>query len=51
MMDLVQQFRGAGKTDAVESWVTRGPNKALSSDECNALGCCAKHFWRARPDS
>ena len=33
MMDLVQQFRGAGKTDAVESWIARGPNEAVSSDQ------------------
>jgi uncharacterized protein YidB (DUF937 family) len=30
MMDLVQQFRGAGKADAVDSWVARGPNEAVS---------------------
>src|SRR5687767_13180259 len=33
MMDLVNQFRGAGKADAVDSWVARGPNKAVSSQE------------------
>lgn len=33
MMDLVQQFRGAGKSDAVESWVARGPNETVSPGE------------------
>jgi uncharacterized protein YidB (DUF937 family) len=33
MMDLVRQFRGAGKTEAVESWVARGPNEPVSPDE------------------
>ncbi|MDP1965698.1 MAG: YidB family protein [Reyranella sp.] len=33
MMDLVQQFRGAGKTAAVESWVARGPNETVSPGE------------------
>ena len=33
MMDLVHQFRGAGKTDAVESWIGRGPNETVSSDQ------------------
>jgi uncharacterized protein YidB (DUF937 family) len=33
MMDLVQQFRGAGKADAVDSWVARGPNKDVSSND------------------
>jgi uncharacterized protein YidB (DUF937 family) len=37
MMDLVQQFRGAGKADAVESWVARGPNKAVSSDDLSRV--------------
>jgi len=31
LMDLVEQFRGAGKADAVDSWVNRGPNRALTS--------------------
>ena len=32
LMDLVQQFRGAGKAEAVESWVARGPNQAVSPE-------------------
>ncbi|MEO7318330.1 MAG: YidB family protein [Chthoniobacteraceae bacterium] len=37
MMDLVQQFRGAGKADAVESWVARGPNKPVSSSDLSKV--------------
>jgi len=37
MMDLVHQFRGAGKADAVDSWVARGPNKAVSSHELSKV--------------
>jgi uncharacterized protein YidB (DUF937 family) len=33
LMDLVNQFRGAGKGDAAESWIARGPNKALSPED------------------
>ena len=33
MMDLVHQFRGAGKADAMDSWIARGPNKAVSSQD------------------
>jgi uncharacterized protein YidB (DUF937 family) len=33
MMDLVQQFRGAGKTDAVDSWIAPGSNETVSSDQ------------------
>ena len=33
LMDLVHQFRGAGKGDAAESWIARGPNKAVSADD------------------
>lgn len=33
MMDLVNQFRGAGKADAVDSWVARGPNQAVSPND------------------
>lgn len=33
MMDLVQQFRGAGKTDAVDSWIAPGPNETVSADQ------------------
>ena len=32
MMDLVRQFRGAGKAETVKSWIARGPNKAVSSE-------------------
>ena len=28
-MDLVQQFRGSGKADAVDSWVARGQNQEV----------------------
>jgi uncharacterized protein YidB (DUF937 family) len=37
MMDLVQQFRGAGKADAVESWVARGPNQAMSPNDLSKV--------------
>ncbi len=37
MMDLVNQFRGAGKADAVNSWVARGPNKAVSPDDLSQV--------------
>jgi len=37
MMDLVRQFRGAGKADAVESWVARGPNQAVSSNDLSKV--------------
>lgn len=37
MMDLVNQFRGAGKADAVESWVARGPNHALSPNDLSKV--------------
>src|SRR5262245_54326860 len=33
MMDLVRQFRGAGKGDAVDSWVAHGPNHAVSPND------------------
>ena len=33
LMDLVHQFRGAGKGDAAESWISRGPNQAVSPDD------------------
>ena len=33
MMDLVQQFRGAGQANAVDSWVARGPNQIVSPNE------------------
>ena len=37
MMDLVRQFRGAGKAEAVDSWVNRGPNKAVSPNELSQV--------------
>jgi uncharacterized protein YidB (DUF937 family) len=37
MMDLVRQFRGAGKAEAVDSWVDRGPNKAVSPTELSQV--------------
>jgi len=37
MMDLVQQFRGAGKAEAVDSWVARGPNQAVSSHDLSRV--------------
>jgi len=36
-MDLVKQFRGAGKGDAAESWISRGPNKAVSPDDLSKV--------------
>ncbi len=33
MMDLVNQFLGAGKADAVNSWVARGPNQEVSPND------------------
>ena len=37
LMDLVQQFRGAGKAEAVESWVARGPNQAVSAEDLSKV--------------
>jgi uncharacterized protein YidB (DUF937 family) len=37
MMDLVRQFKGAGKAATVDSWVERGPNKAVSADELSEV--------------
>lgn len=37
MMDLVRQFRGADKGEAMESWIAPGPNKAVSSDELSRV--------------
>jgi uncharacterized protein YidB (DUF937 family) len=39
LMDLVlvQQFRGAGKADAVQSWIARGPNQALSPNDLSRV--------------
>lgn len=37
MMDLVNQFRGAGKADAVESWVSRGPNQTVSPNDLSKV--------------
>ena len=36
-MDLVNQFRGAGKADAVDSWVARGPNQAVSPNDLSKV--------------
>ena len=37
LMDLVQQFRGAGKAEAVESWVARGPNQEVSPEDLSKV--------------
>ena len=37
LMDLVQQFRGAGKADAVQSWIARGPNQAVSPSDLSKV--------------
>ncbi len=37
MMDLVQQFRGAGRADAVDSWVARGENRDVSPDDLSEV--------------
>ena len=37
MMDLVNQFRGAGKADAVDSWVARGPNQTVSPKDLSKV--------------
>lgn len=37
MMDLVNQFRGAGKADAVESWVARGTNQTVSPNDLSKV--------------
>jgi uncharacterized protein YidB (DUF937 family) len=37
MMDLVRQFRGAGRADAVDSWVARGQNKEVSPDDLSQV--------------
>ncbi len=37
MMDLVQQFRGAGRSDAVDSWVARGENREVSPDDLSEV--------------
>jgi uncharacterized protein YidB (DUF937 family) len=37
MMDLVQQFRGAGRSDAVDSWVSRGQNKDVTPDDLSQV--------------
>ena len=36
-MDLVNQFRGAGKADAVDSWVARGPNQTVSPNDLSKV--------------
>ena len=37
LMDLVGQFRGAGKGETAESWIARGPNKAVSPDDLSKV--------------
>jgi uncharacterized protein YidB (DUF937 family) len=37
MMDLVQQFRGAGRSDAVDSWVARGQNREVTPDDLSKV--------------
>ncbi|CAN5210309.1 YidB family protein [soil metagenome] len=37
MMDLVRQFRGADKGEAVDSWIAQGPNKAVSSTDLSKV--------------
>ena len=37
MMDLVQQFRGAGRSDAVDSGVARGENRDVSPDDLSEV--------------
>jgi len=37
MMDLVRQFRSADKGDAIDSWIARGPNKAVSSGDLSQV--------------
>ena len=37
MMDLVNQFRGAGKADAMDSWVARGPNQTVSPNDLSKV--------------
>jgi len=37
LMDLVQQFRGAGKGEAAESWIARGPNQDVSANDLSKV--------------
>lgn len=37
LMDLVHQFRGAGKGDAAESWISRGPNQSVSPSDLSKV--------------
>lgn len=37
LMDLVQQFRGAGKGEAAESWIARGPNQTVSPSDLSTV--------------
>jgi len=37
MMDLVHQFRGADKGEAVDSWIAHGPNKAVTSQDLSKV--------------
>ena len=37
MMDLVRQFKGAGKAETVDSWVAKGPNEPVSPDDLSKV--------------
>lgn len=37
MMDLVQQFRGTGRSDAIDSWVAPGENREVSPDDLSEV--------------
>ncbi|MBY0319441.1 MAG: YidB family protein [Reyranella sp.] len=37
LMDLVAQFRGAGKADTIDSWVSRGPNQVVSPNDLSRV--------------
>ncbi len=37
MMDLVRQFQGAGKAQAVDSWVARGANQPVSPNDLSKV--------------
>ena len=37
LMDLVAQFRGAGKADTVNSWVSREANRPVSPDDLSKV--------------
>lgn len=37
MMDLVRQFQGAGKGEAVDSWISRGENQPVSPNDLSKV--------------